>query len=168
MEKRMENIEDYEESEPYLEAKQYMDRLNEENEELLKKDTSQRDNDPTDLAEHALSLTVFPVTVPCASLSYATVQWDIPETPAEPRSSQCHTGSGNKMDFSVGSEFDWTFSLSSTELSYIPNQEGIVDFLVETEQQPAVTLSNEMVSSQVCKLNRMSLVVCLVRGCLYQ
>ncbi|KAA0716207.1 PH and SEC7 domain-containing protein 3 [Triplophysa tibetana] len=145
----MENIEDYEESEPYLEAKQYMDRLNQENEELLKKDTSQRDNDPTDLAEHTSSLTVFPVTVPCASLSYATVQWDIPETPAEPLSSQCHTGSGNKVDFSVGSEFDWTFSLSSTELSYVPNQEGIVDFLVETEQQPAVTLPNEIVSSQV-------------------
>ncbi|XP_057214057.1 uncharacterized protein LOC130568883 [Triplophysa rosa] len=138
----MENIEDYEESEPYLEAKQYMDRLNQENEELLKKDTSQRDNDPTDLAEHALSLTVFPVTVPCASLSYATVQWDIPETPAEPPSSECDTASGNKVDFSVGSQFDWTFSLSSTELSYIPNQEGIVDFVLETEQP------NEMVSSQ--------------------
>lgn len=164
----MEKIEDYKESEPYLEAKQYMDRLKQENEELLTKETSQRSNDPTDLAEQTFSLTVFPVTVPCAPLSYATVQWDIPETPVQPLSSECDTGSGNKVDFSVGSEFDWTLSLSSTEPSYIPNQEGIVEFLLKTEKQPDVTLPNEIVSSEVCKLNRMSPVVCLVHGCLYQ
>lgn len=156
----MENIEDYEESEPYLEAKQYMDRLKQEHEKLLKEnETSQRSNDPTDLTEHNFSLTVFPVTVPCASLSYATVQWDIPETPAEPLTSGCDTGSGNEVDFSVGSELDWTFSLPSTEHIYNPNQEGIVDILLETEQQPEVTLIKEMVSSQVCKVYRMSLVV---------
>ncbi|XP_065140080.1 uncharacterized protein [Paramisgurnus dabryanus] len=133
----MEGIVDYEESEPYLEAKQYMERLKEENDEVH----IQRINDPCDLAEHSFSLTVYPITVPCAPLSYATVQWDIPETPVDPPS----TGSVNDVDFSAVSEFDWTFNLSSTDSPY---QESIVDFLPEAEQQPDVTLLNTFVSSQ--------------------
>ncbi|XP_051949870.1 PH and SEC7 domain-containing protein 1 [Xyrauchen texanus] len=126
----MDNTADYEETEPYLEAKQYIEKMTQE-------------TDGLDLSEHSVSL--FPVTVPCTSLSYATVQWDVPETSAEPPS----TGSVNELN----SEMNWTVNLLSTDLGYIPNEEAIVDVLPEAEPQTDVTLTNSYFS-QTCNAQK--------------
>lgn len=116
----MEDIVDYQESEPYLEAMQYIERMKQETES---------ESVPMN---HEVSL--YPVTVPCAPLSYATVQWDAPETPAEPLGS-----SEAELDSIAGPRFDWTLDLPSAD-------QDAVDFVPEAESLADVTLA----SSQVC------------------
>lgn len=136
----MEDIVDYQESEPYLEAKQYIERMKQENERSLESESVPVKSAGLDVSDHGLSLTVFPVTGPCAPLSYATVQWDAPETPAEPPSP------GSDRDSVDGPAFDWTLNLPSADLNYIPDQDGVVDLLPEAESQVDVRLA----SSRAC------------------
>ncbi len=98
----MEDIVDYQESEPYLEAMQYIERMKQEKE--------------------SESVSLYPITVPCSPLSYATVQWDAPETPGS-------------SEAELDPRFDWTL-----------DQDAAVDFVAEVESQADVTLA----SSQVC------------------
>ncbi|XDV19603.1 hypothetical protein PO909_025049 [Leuciscus waleckii] len=135
----MENIVDYEESEPYLEAQQYIERMKQEDEGISMKSVG------LDVSDHRLvgldvsdlSPTVFPVS----PLSHATVQWDAPETletPAEPPS----PGSHPELDYADGPAFDWTLNLPSADLSYIPNQDGLFDLLAEAESEEDVRLAS--------------------------
>lgn len=137
----MEDIADYQESEPYMEAMQYIERMKQENETSLENETIQRKSCiDLDVPDHGMPL--YPVTVPCAPLPYATVQWDAPEMPTEPPGS-----SETELDSIAGPRFDWTLDLPSADLNYIPNQDSVVDFLPESESQPDVILA----SSQVCQ-----------------
>ncbi|XP_016305116.1 PH and SEC7 domain-containing protein 1-like [Sinocyclocheilus anshuiensis] len=136
----MEDIEDYQESEPYLEAMQYIERMKQENESSLENETIPRKSCVgLDVPDHGVSL--YTITVPCAPLSYATVQWDAPETPTEPPGS-----SETELDSIVEPRIDWTLDLPSADLHYITNQDAIVDFLPEVESQ----LDVKLVSSQTC------------------
>ncbi|XP_051545039.1 PH and SEC7 domain-containing protein 1-like isoform X2 [Myxocyprinus asiaticus] len=139
----MDNTADFEESELYLEAKQYIERMKQETERSLEKEAILMNSDGLDLSEHSISL--FPITVPCTSLSYATVQWDVLETSAEPPS----TGSVNELN----SGMNWTVNLSSIDLSNIPSEEEFDDLLPEVEPQTDVTLTNS-VSSQTCNAQK--------------
>ncbi|KAK2911443.1 hypothetical protein Q8A67_003576 [Cirrhinus molitorella] len=135
----MEDIADYQESEPYLEAMQYIERMKQENESLENETISVQSCVGLDVPDHGMSL--YPVTVPCAPLSYATVQWDAPEMPAEPPGS-----SETELESIAGPRFDWTLDLTSADLNCIPNQDSVVDFLPESESQSDVRLA----SSQTC------------------
>ncbi|KTG04264.1 hypothetical protein cypCar_00025978 [Cyprinus carpio] len=111
----MEDIVDYQESEPYLEAMQYIERMKQEKERSLESESVPMD--------HGVSL--YPVTVPCTPLSHASVQWDSPEMPAEPpRLSE------------VGPRFDWTLDLPSAD------QDATVDFSPEAESQADIMLAS--------------------------
>lgn len=135
----MEDIVDYQESEPYLEAMQYMERMKQDNESTLENETIPRKScEDLDLPDHGVSL--YPVTVPCAPLSYATVQWDAPETPTEPPGS-----SETELDSIAEPRFDWTLDLPSADLNYNTNQDAIVDFLPEAESQLDVRLASSQV-----------------------
>lgn len=123
----MEDILDYQESEPYLEAMQYIERM------------KQKES----CVDHGGSL--YPGTVPCSPLSYATVQWDAPE-PSEA-----------ELDSVADPRFDWTLDHTSVD------QDAAVDFVPEAESQADVTLA----SSQVCQWKRKGLVVLLVDMFLY-
>lgn len=138
----MEDIVDYQESEAYLEAKQYIERIKQENEKSLGVPMK---SVGLDVSDHGVSLTVYPVTVPCSPLSYATVQWDAHETPAEPPA----PGSDHELDSIDEQGFDWTLNLPSEDLNYIPNQDDNVDLQPEAESQADVRLA----TSQVCKPN---------------
>uniref|UniRef100_A0A8C2BZZ8 PH and SEC7 domain-containing protein 1-like n=1 Tax=Cyprinus carpio TaxID=7962 RepID=A0A8C2BZZ8_CYPCA len=132
----MEDIVDFQESEPYLEAMQYMERMKQDNESTLENETIPRKScEGLDLPDHGVSL--YPVTVPCAPLSYATVQWDAPETPTEPPGS-----SETELDSIAEPSFDWTLDLPSADLNYNTNQDAIVDFLPEAESQLDVRLAS--------------------------
>ncbi|XP_059405287.1 PH and SEC7 domain-containing protein 1-like [Carassius carassius] len=115
----MEDIVDCQESEPYLEAMQYIERMKQEKERSLESESVPMD--------HGVSL--YPITVPCAPLSHASVQWNTPETPEEP------SGSSEACP-----RFDWMLDLSSTD------QDAAVVFSPKSESQSDVTL----VSSQTC------------------
>ncbi|XP_051750762.1 uncharacterized protein LOC127513182 isoform X1 [Ctenopharyngodon idella] len=138
----MEDIADYQESEPYLEAKQYIERMKQENEKSLEIEGVPMKSVGLDVSDHGVSLTVYPVTIPCSPLSYATVQWDAPETTEEPPA----PGSDRELDSVDEPGFDWTLNLPSEDLSYIPNQDDIIDLLPEAESQADVRLA----SSQAC------------------
>ncbi|XP_073696850.1 PH and SEC7 domain-containing protein 4 [Garra rufa] len=135
----MEDIADYQESEPYVEAMQYIERVKQESESLQNETIPRKCCVGLDVPDHGMSL--YPVTVPCAPLPYATVQWDAPGTPVEPPET-----SEPELDSIAGPRFDWTLDLTSTDLNYIPNQDSVVDFLPESESQPDVRLA----SSQIC------------------
>ncbi|RXN36371.1 PH and SEC7 domain-containing 3-like isoform X1 [Labeo rohita] len=136
----MEDIADYQESEPYMEAMQYIERMKQENETSLENETIQRKSCiDLDVADHGMSL--YPVTVPCAPLPYATVQWDAPEMPTEPPGS-----SETELDSIAVPRFDWTLDLPSADLNYIPNQDSVVDSLPESESQPDVILASSQKS----------------------
>ncbi|XP_067293627.1 submandibular gland secretory Glx-rich protein CB-like [Pseudorasbora parva] len=123
----MEDIVDYHESEAYLEAKQYIERIKQESERTLESEISLESKrriesesiavKGLDVSDHGLSLTVFPVSGPCVPLSYATVQWDTLETPADPPSPR------SDRDSIDGPAFDWTLNLPSVDVSYIPDQD---------------------------------------------
>ncbi|XP_043094567.1 PH and SEC7 domain-containing protein 1 [Puntigrus tetrazona] len=118
----MDDIVDYQESEPYLEAMQYIEKMKQENE-----------SDSIPMKDHGVSL--YPVTVPCTPLSYATVQWDAPETPTEtPGSSEA------ELDSITGLRLDWTMDLPSAD------QDATINFLPEAESQSDVTSE----TSQTC------------------
>ncbi|XP_067262635.1 PH and SEC7 domain-containing protein 4 isoform X1 [Chanodichthys erythropterus] len=138
----MEDIVDYQESEPYLEAKQYIERIKQENEKSLGIEGVPMKSVGLDVSDHGVSLTVYPVTIPCSPLSYATVQWDAPKTPAEPPA----PGSDHELDSIDEPGFDWTLNLPSEDLNYITNQDDVVDLLPEAESQADVRLA----SSQAC------------------
>ncbi len=110
----MEDIVDYQESEPYLEAMQYIERM--------KQKESCVDHDGS----------LYPGTVPCSPLSYATVQWDTPEPPGS---------SEAKLDSVTNPRYDWTLDHPSAD------QDTAVDFIPEAESQADVMLA----SSQVCQ-----------------
>lgn len=114
----MEDIVDYQESEPYLEAMQYIERMKQEKERSLESESVPMD--------HGVSL--YPVTVPCTPLSHATVQWDSPEMPAEPPGLS-----------EVGPRFDWTLDLPSAY------QDATVDFSPEAESQADIMLASSQV-----------------------
>ncbi|XP_016343806.1 PH and SEC7 domain-containing protein 2-like [Sinocyclocheilus anshuiensis] len=117
----MEDIVDYQDSEPYLEAMQYIERMKQEKERSLESESIPMD--------HGVSL--YPVTVPCSPLSHATVQWDAPEPPGS---------SEAELDSIAGPRFNWKLDLLSAD------QDTAVDFSPEAESQADVTLE----SSQTC------------------
>ncbi|XP_026110599.1 PH and SEC7 domain-containing protein 1 [Carassius auratus] len=132
----MEDIVDYQESEPYLEAMQYIERMKQDNEISLENETIPRKSCvDLDVPDDGVSL--YPVTVPCAPLSYATVQWDTPETPTEPPGS-----SETELNSIAEPRFDWTLDLPSADLSYSTNQDTIVDFVPEAEAQLDIALAS--------------------------
>ncbi|KAG1957730.1 PH and SEC7 domain-containing protein 2 isoform X2 [Pimephales promelas] len=88
-----------------------------------------------------LSPTVYPV----APLSHATVQWDAPETPETPTEPP-PPGPHPELDYADGPAYDWTLNLPSTDLNYIPNQDGVFDWPAEAESEEDDRLS----SSQAC------------------
>lgn len=138
----MENIVDYQESEPYLEAQQYIERMKQEDEGISMKSVG------LDVSDHRLvgldvsdlSPTVFPVS----PLSHATVQWDAPETPETPAEAPS-PGSHPELDYADGPAFDWTLNLPSADLSYIPNQDGVFDLPAEAESEEDVRLASSQV-----------------------
>lgn len=82
-------------SQPYLEAKLYMDRVEQEEYEC-RKDECNRTPDPESSCvpeplEHGVSHMMCPVRVHSQNLSFATVLWDMPQIPTEDSSLETDT-----------------------------------------------------------------------------
>ncbi|KAF4072937.1 hypothetical protein AMELA_G00253270 [Ameiurus melas] len=79
---------EFEADEPYLEAKLYIERVEQETNRCLEENRRSRTHEPLakdgpESLEHGVSITVFPVRVPSMHFSCASVQWDMPHTPAD-------------------------------------------------------------------------------------
>ncbi|XP_072529452.1 uncharacterized protein [Salminus brasiliensis] len=146
---------------PYLEAKLYIERLEQDNKTCQEEKCMDRSPEPLEgpePLEHGVSLTMYPIRVPSVHLTCATVQWDMPHTLAEDSSpdSACM----DELNSSGGASLDWTVNpLSSDTLAL--SQEDTIDLIPEEatgqsdsedelQQAPAVTVENKVNSCQTC------------------
>ncbi|TSL28186.1 PH and SEC7 domain-containing protein 3 [Bagarius yarrelli] len=126
----------FHEEEPYLEAKLYIERVEQENnrcQEGNHRDRTQNllTTDSSEPLEHGVSITMYPVRVPSMHFSCATVQWDMPQTSSDVTSRESDTSGINS---SYGSNMDWAVNPPSLVMSLV-NQEEIID-LVPDEEPP--------------------------------
>lgn len=146
--------------EPYLEAKLYIERVEQENNRCQEENHKDRTHDPLvtdgpEPLEHGVSITMFPVRVPSMQISCATVQWDMPQTSADAPSQD--TGS-SEISLSYGLSMDWVVNPASFDVALL-SQEDIIDLVPDKEpgqtdddlqHGPAICL--EIDSYQVCIL----------------
>lgn len=109
---------DFVAEEPYLEAKLYIEQVEQENNLCLEEAHRDRTYEPlaTDGPEpldHGVSITMYPVRVPSMHFSCATVQWDMPQTPVDASSQD--TGS-SVINLSYGPNVDWTVNPLDIEM----------------------------------------------------
>ncbi|KAL7834841.1 hypothetical protein SRHO_G00290880 [Serrasalmus rhombeus] len=141
-----------EKPQPYLEAKLYIERIEEENK------CTDRTHEPLEgpePLEHGVSLTMYPIRVPSMHLSCATVQWDMPQTPTEDPTSDI--ASVDELN-SSGASLDWTVNPLSSDTPSL-SQEDMIDFIPEEETvqidtdaelQHAPAVENKVNSCQTC------------------
>lgn len=152
---------DFVEEEPYLEAKLYIERVEQENNLCLEETHRGRTHEPLvkdgpEPLEHGVSITMFPVRVPSMHFSCASVQWDMPQTPSDAPSQE---SSSSDINLSYGLNMDWVVTPPSSDM-HLLNQEEIIDLVLDEEpeqtddnlqQEPAI--STEADSCQVCISN---------------
>lgn len=144
--------------EPYLEAKLYIERVERENNRCQEENRMDKSQNPlakdgSEPLEHGVSITMYPVRVPSMHFSCATVQWDMPQTPADVPSQE--PGS-SEINSSYGLNMDWVVNPPSLDMPLL-NQEEIID-LVPVEDpgkmddvlQHGTVISIEVESCQVC------------------
>ncbi|XP_053086581.1 PH and SEC7 domain-containing protein 4 [Pangasianodon hypophthalmus] len=112
--------------EPYLEAKLYIERVEQEN-RCQEENHDPLATDGPELLEHGVSITMYPVRVPSMHFSCATVQWDMPQTPADAPSQD--SGS-SEINSSYGLSMDWVVNPLDVPLLC---QEEIIDLVLDDE-----------------------------------
>ncbi|KAK3509050.1 hypothetical protein QTP70_018789 [Hemibagrus guttatus] len=122
--------------EPYLEAKLYIERVERENNRCKEENHTDRTQNPlaTDASEpleHGVSITMYPVRVPSMHFSCATVQWDMPQTPADVPSQE--SGS-SEINSGYGLSMDWVVNPPSLDMPSL-NQEEIIDLVPDKESR---------------------------------
>lgn len=148
---------DFVAEEPYLEAKLYIERVEQENNRCQEENHRGRTHEPLatdgpEPLEHGVSITMYPVKVPSMHLSCATVQWDMPETPAD---TPFQDAGSSEIKSSYGLSMDWEVNPSSLDMPFL-NQEENLDLVSDKEPgqtdddlQEGQDISIE-VDSQVC------------------
>lgn len=140
---------DFVEEEPYLEAKLYIERVEQENNLCLEETHRGRTHEPLvkdgpEPLEHGVSITMFPVRVPSMHFSCASVQWDMPQTPSDAPSQE---SSSSDINLSYGLNMDWVVTPPSSDM-HLLNQEEIIDLVLDEEpeqtddnlqQEPAIS-----------------------------
>ena len=127
-----------EKPQPYLEAKLYIERIEQENERCQEEKHMDRTHEPLeDLEplEHGVSLTMCPIRVPSVHLNCATVQWDMPQTPTEDPT--LDAASADELNSSGAASLDWTVNPLSSDTPSL-SQEDIVDDIPEEEEEKEV------------------------------
>ncbi|KAI5089193.1 PH and SEC7 domain-containing protein 1-like isoform X4 [Silurus meridionalis] len=124
----------YPDEEPYLEAKRYIERVEQKNnlcqEENHREGTiEQLETDCPDPLEHGASITMYPVRVPSMHLNCATVQWDMPQPSADAPSRD--SGSID-ITSSYRLSMDWVVNPLSLDMPLL-NQEDIIDLVTAEE-----------------------------------
>ncbi|KAG9281878.1 PH and SEC7 domain-containing protein 1-like [Astyanax mexicanus] len=149
-------------SQPYLEAKLYIERVEQDSKICQEENGIDRTYEPVEGPEpvgHGVSLTMYPIRVPSMHFTCATVQWDMPETPTEDPS--LDSACVDELNSSGGASLDWTvnplssdppsFSLEEDMIGLIPEEEsGRIDTEAELQQRPAVTVEDNVSSCQTC------------------
>ncbi|GAA6105737.1 PH and SEC7 domain-containing protein 1 [Tachysurus ichikawai] len=148
--------------EPYLEAKLYIERVERENNRCQEENRMDKSQNPlakdgSEPLEHGVSITMYPVRVPSMHFSCATVQWDMPQTPADVPSQE--PGS-SEINSSYGLNMDWVVNPPSLDMPLL-NQEEIID-LVPVEDpgkmddvlQHGTVISIEVESCQLYDVHR--------------
>ncbi|KAI5615643.1 PH and SEC7 domain-containing protein 1-like isoform X4 [Silurus asotus] len=128
----------YPDEEPYLEAKRYIERVEQKNnlcqEENHREGTiEQLETDCPDPLEHGASITMYPVRVPSMHINCATVQWDMPQPSADAPSRD--SGSID-ITSSYGLSMDWVVNPLSLDMPLL-NQEDIIDLVTVEEPEQA-------------------------------
>lgn len=143
--------------EPYLEAKLYIERVERENNRCKEENHIDRTQNPlateaSEPLEHGVSITMYPVRVPSMHFSCATVQWDMPQTPADVPSQE--SGS-SEINSGYGLSMDWVVNPTSLDMPLL-NQEEIIDLVPDKEpgqtddvMQHGAVISIEVDSCQV-------------------
>ncbi|XP_076868126.1 uncharacterized protein LOC143519016 isoform X2 [Brachyhypopomus gauderio] len=160
-----------EEPQPYLEAKLYIERMEQEEKGCQKEMCKEGPHDPLpteglEPLEHGVSLTVYPIRVPSINFTCATVPWDVPHAPAEPLPS----GSVDEINCRDGACLDW--SGVDPLLSDTPSvsQEDIIDLIPEKQlrqtdtvlqQESTVTARNKENSFRMHHTQDMNENVCV-------
>lgn len=141
--------------EPYLEAKLYIERVEQENNRCQEENHKDRTYEPlvTDGPDPEVSITVYPGRVPSRHFSCATVQWDMPQTPADAPSQDIGS---SEINSSYGLNMDWVVTSPFLDMPLL-SQEEIIDLVPDKEPgqtdddlQQGPTLSTEVISCQVC------------------
>ncbi|KAF5909435.1 PH and SEC7 domain-containing protein 3-like isoform X1, partial [Clarias magur] len=141
---------DFTPEEPYLEAKLYIERVEQENhrcqEEIHRERTHELlETDGPEQLEHGVSITVYPVKVPSMHFSCATVQWDMPQTPADAPSKDLGS---SEINSSYGLSMDWVINPPALDMPLLRQEEMIDPEPDEepgqtgddVEQEPAITI----------------------------
>lgn len=128
---------DFTSEEPYLEAKLYIERVEQENHRCQEEIHRERTHEPleTDVPEqleHGVSITMYPVRVPSMHFSCATVQWDMPQIPADAPSKDLGS---SEINSSYGLSMDWVIN-PALDMPLL-SQEEIID--PEPEEEPGQT-----------------------------
>lgn len=147
-------LDDFVADEPYLEAKLYIEQVEQENNRCLEEDHGDRTfellaTDSPEPLEHGVSITMYPVRVPSMHFSCATVQWDMPQIDAS-----CQDTGSSEINPSYGPNVDWIVNPLDMPLL---NQEEIIDLLSDKEPgqsddnlQHGPDTSIEVNTCQVC------------------
>ncbi|XP_053341530.1 PH and SEC7 domain-containing protein 4 [Clarias gariepinus] len=145
---------DFTSEEPYLEAKLYIERVEQENHRCQEEIHRERTHEPleTDVPEqleHGVSITMYPVRVPSMHFSCATVQWDMPQIPADAPSKDLGS---SEINSSYGLSMDWVIN-PALDMPLL-SQEEIID--PEPEEEPGQTdddVEQEPVEVDSCQLH---------------
>lgn len=149
---------DFAAEEPYLEAKLYMEKVEQENNRCQEENHRDRPHEPAktdspEPLEHGVSITVYPVRVPSMHFSCATVQWDMPQTPVDAPSQDAGS---TEINSSYRLSMDWEVNPSSLDVPLL-SQEEIIDLVPDKEPgetdddlQEVPDISIEVDACQVC------------------
>lgn len=122
-----------EKPQPYLEAKLYIERIEQESKICQEEKATDGTYEPLEgpePSEHGVSLMMYPIRVPSMHLPCATVQWDMQHTSTEGTSTD--SASVDKPNCSDGAGSDLTVNPLS---SHTPSssQESFIDLIPENE-----------------------------------
>lgn len=130
------NVLEVDDSQPYLEAKLYIERMAEENSCIndIPKDKIKKlpNTDGSETLEPGV--TMFPIRVPSTNFTSATVQWDMPESPNDDLSPD--SSPVDELNLSYGVSVDWVVNPLSPEISSL-NQEDNPNF--KHKEDPELT-----------------------------
>ncbi|XP_026882932.2 PH and SEC7 domain-containing protein 4 isoform X2 [Electrophorus electricus] len=154
-----------EQPEPYLEAKLYIERMEQESKRRQKEACKDGSDGPLppdgpEPLEHGVSVTVYPIRIPSVHLTCATVQWDVPSPSSSVNEINCRDGAC--LDLVVDPLSSDMPSLSQEDITVlIPEKEHRQTDTV-LQQVPNVTAKAQDDSSQMYHTPDMNENVCIM------